>query len=358
MSKINPITGTIKRLSGETRFINDKLRTPRYSKPNLKTLKQFQPLDDDVAEFSSNFQKAYNDYKNIEETNSLMSFERRKLASIEDTVSHGYFRDEEIFDEMSDRTIRSYSTDDIPLAEKPNVLSKISTVFSLDKDLDKSIQRRLNRISMGDKLEKEAAKFGRSLTFKETPIIAEEALKQKEAGVPEKRILQNFKRSFLNKRNPQDKNFSVELFRYLAKNPQNRKNVILKAIDGDEIVDTALIEFFPKINSVLSNEKLTQEVMEDCKIDGITDPTQCQFAQKLCEIYGKWGHTSKVFLKNAVFNTSKGPKSCDEAVNVSLQYLRENNYSISRTLADRNYIYKMKHIDRNMRKRAAELSQN
>lgn len=147
---------------------------------------------------------------------------------------------------MSDYASRSYSSDDIPIAEKPSILSQISTVFSLDKDLDKSIQRKLKRISMGDKLEKEAVKFGRYLTFQETPIIAEEALVQKEAGISEKRIIQNFKRSFLNKRNPQDKNFSVELFRFLSQKPENRKDVILKAIDGDEIVDTALIEFSRK----------------------------------------------------------------------------------------------------------------
>lgn len=358
MSKISPIIGSTKQLTGETRFINDALRKHKLTRHNLKTLKQFQPLNDDIAEFSSNFQKNYNDYKNIEETNSLMSFERRKLAQIEDTVSQGYFRDEEIFDEMSDYASRSYSADDIPIAEKPSILSQISTVFSLDKDLDKSIQRKLKRISMGDKLEKEAVKFGRYLTFKETPIIAEEALVQKEAGISEKRIIQNFKRSFLNKRNPQDKNFSVELFRFLSQKPGNRKDVILKAIDGDEIVDTALIEFFPKINSILSNEKLTQEVMEDCRVDGITDPTQCNFAKQLCQIYGKWDDTTKDFLQRTVFDTIKGPKSCEEAVNISLKCLRENNYSITKTLMDRNYIYKMKHLDKDIRKKVAELSKN
>lgn len=57
MSKISPIIGSTKQLTGETRFINDALRKHKLTRHNLKTLKQFQPLNDDIAEFSSNFQK-------------------------------------------------------------------------------------------------------------------------------------------------------------------------------------------------------------------------------------------------------------------------------------------------------------
>ena len=47
MSKISPIIGSTKQLTGETRFINDALRKHKLTRHNLKTLKQFQPLNDD-----------------------------------------------------------------------------------------------------------------------------------------------------------------------------------------------------------------------------------------------------------------------------------------------------------------------
>lgn len=340
MAKVHQIITTIKRVKPQKNIPNNIPKLPQFLKANLKTLKQFQPQED-VVEISNSFSKTYNDYKNLENTNSIMSFERKKLAQIEDNVSQGFFRDEELFDETRELTERIYDIDDIPVFKRTTEhFERIDTEFYPNTNINNSLKHKLARIAMGDKLDAEATKFNRTMTLKMMPKVAEEALSQLDRGIPEKQMLQNYKHAFLKKHNPNDKNFSLELFHFLSTKPKERESVIIRNALKEEEVDLNLLEYFPKINALLKDEKSTAKALDDCVIDGVRDPLECQFAEFLCKIYGKWDNSMKKLLDFTVFETKEGKKSSRQAVSIVMDKLRQNQWSVDKTLNDSSLIRK------------------
>lgn len=245
MSKISAIVGSIKKIHRTTK--NSQV-IDNTIKPFKQTQKRLQQLTADTFERNRYNQEIYDNYKNLEEINTLTSFERRDLAKMEDEVNHGYFRDEEMFDETSEYLTSEYGLDDVANAENPKKLSLISPTYSPDKSLDEVIERKLKRIDVGNKLVRYANKAGRNLKIADTPYIAEEAMLQKEAGLSKEQILTNFERAFLYDEKPSKQEFSLELFKFLGQYPECRNKVVHLDHYGDEVVNSARVEFLNEKN--------------------------------------------------------------------------------------------------------------
>ena len=246
MNKVRAIGGSLKKIHKPTQ--NSKIRN-KTIKPFEQSSQKLQQLSTDTFQLNSNDQEIYNNYKNLEEVNTLTSFERRDLAKMEDEIAHGYFRDEEMFDETSEYITSGYGLDDVVNAENPKRISIIPNVYFPDTNLDKLVQRKLKRIDVGNKLVRYANKMGRSLKMVDTPYIAEEAIIQKEAGLSKEQILTNFERAFLHDKNPSKQEFSVELFKFLGKYPEKRHQVVLLNHHGNEVVNSLRIELLNENNA-------------------------------------------------------------------------------------------------------------
>ena len=234
MSKISPIN------SITTRFRKNKIINSNIQ-PFKQSSKRLRQLTADSLELSRYRREIYENYKGIEEIGPLLSFEKKEMVKMEDGLSHGFFRDEEAFDNISEHVASVYDLDDIPMPASSKIQNLIPTVYSLDTDLEECISRKLKRIEVGNKLVKFAHKVGRNLKIAETSSIAEEAMKQKEAGLPKEQILKNFRNSFLHNISPMNEEFSLELFQFLGKYPDRRPEVVEFCYNGEEIVNKARI---------------------------------------------------------------------------------------------------------------------
>lgn len=235
----------------------------------LRTIKPVTDIDDEIVSYTVGRKPTGSrlDSALVDDTFERMSFEKSS-DDINDIM-----RTKELYNYSTDyRPVPSikYGKDDVSLSS--NILKDMQSGKNLDNayypdtDLNFDAQSRLKHIDFVENIVPSCFDPKMHVGTDTISKYATEATHAWENGVPTNAIIKQIGRSIVNGNGQAISKPSVKLFKFLAKYPDARGQVIFASKNGIEHLDDVALRFYDSfVTRHFKDEKVVQQILNECK---------------------------------------------------------------------------------------------